>query len=174
MRLSQGKTPRHILWAVVISNFVHPVCFFVFVHKYVVTTHMHDNTNLWLKLIQIWPPQDASWRFPFDNFTAKRCRSQLRSRYNILVNKLHHASVQAKECPLERESTTLVPLKEGGNLNVNFKNFLSLSFRQFTWADLEVEILLFRKQKTLLRSVSRIYTIITQLFMHRMCNKSCL
>ena len=34
---------------------------------------MHDNTNLWLMLIQIWPPQDASWRFPSDNFTAKRC-----------------------------------------------------------------------------------------------------
>ena len=28
------KTPRHILWAVVISNFM-----------YVVTTHMHDDTN---------------------------------------------------------------------------------------------------------------------------------
>ena len=37
------------------------------------TTHIHDNTNLWLKLIQIWPPQDASLRFPSDNFTAKRC-----------------------------------------------------------------------------------------------------
>ena len=67
------ETPRHILSALVISNFnhrLHLVCFLVFVHKYVVTTHMHDNTNLWL---QIWPPKDASWRFPSDNFTAKCC-----------------------------------------------------------------------------------------------------
>ena len=82
VRLSQGKTPRHIMWAVVISNFnhrLHPLCLLVFVHKYVVTTHMHDNTNLWLKLIQIWPPQDVSWRFPSDNLTAKRCTCTERS-----------------------------------------------------------------------------------------------
>ena len=44
VRLSQGIEGTSVVINV-FKHRLHPVCFLVFVHKYVVTTHMHDNTN---------------------------------------------------------------------------------------------------------------------------------